>query len=71
MTKVVDEYRRVGVYNGNQSSPKGEAPEWRTYSLCDSTGFEVDNSSSTSPRAGTLTLEAVEPVAIAEIRQFP
>lgn len=80
MTKVwVDEYpAEWGIFkediNGNQLRPsKGEAPEWRTYSLCDSTGFEVDNFKFYFTKGEhTLTLEAVrEPVAIAEIRLVP
>lgn len=60
--------------NGNDIRPtKVEAPEWRTYEACDSTGYVIDPFEfSLTSGAHTITLEAVrEPMAIASISFIP
>lgn len=80
MTKVwVDTYEgEFGVFgtdvNGNDIRPsKKESPEWRTYTMIDSTGFYIDPFEFYfSAGDHTLALEAVrEPIAIKEIRIVP
>lgn len=80
MTKVwVDTYAGdFGVFatdvNGNDIRPtKVEQPEWRTYTLTNSTGYYVDNFQFYfSSGDHTLTLESVrEPVAIKSITLKP
>ena len=78
MTKVwIDEYQtgEFGVFaqdsNGNDIRPtKAEAPEWRTYVACDSTGYTVEPFKFYLEKGKhTIALECVrEPIAISEIR---
>jgi len=80
MTKVwIDEYvDEFGVFqqdlNGNDIRPtKAEAPEWREYIACDSTGYTVEPFQFYLEKGThTLSLECVrEPIAISEIRFAP
>ena len=81
MSKVwIDEYGsgEFGTFqqdvNGNDIRPtKAEAPEWCTYTACDSTGFNVEPFKFYfSKGTHTITLECVrEPIAISEMRLVP
>lgn len=80
MTKVwVDNYVeefgefRVDITGNDIRPTKSEAPEWRTYTACDSTGFYVEPFTFYfTAGEHTLSFETVrEPVAISEIRLVP